>query len=169
MAAGPKKRKDREKPMMIRKADEKDIDKILDLLSQVLEVHAIIRPDLFVSGTRKYNEKDLREILGNELRPIFVAEIDGEVVGDVFCVIEETTHSNNYRDTRTLYIDDICVDEKFRRKHVGRELMDFVMKWARDMGCYTVTLNVWEGNDRAMAFYRSLGFEPRKTIMEKIV
>ena len=155
--------------MLIRKAETNDIPAILDLLSQVLEVHAVIRPDLFVSGTRKYTGEELQEILRNENRPIFVAEENGKVLGYCFCIIQQVEHSNNLRDSVSLFIDDLCVDEHFRGKKIGKALNDYVMEYARERGCYDITLNVWEGNDQAMAFYRKLGFAPRKTVMEKIL
>ena len=40
--------------MMIRDAKEKDIPRILELLKQVLQIHADIRPDIFIPGTTKY-------------------------------------------------------------------------------------------------------------------
>ena len=155
--------------MEIRKAEEKDIPAILGLLSQVLELHAVIRPDLFMSGTRKYTEQELKEILGDEKRPVFVAEADGKVLGYCFCVLQKVTDSNNLRDSSTLFIDDFCVDEKSRHQHVGRALNDYVMAFAREQGCYDITLNVWEGNENARVFYERMGFTPRKTVMEKIL
>ena len=155
--------------MIIRKAEEKDIPDILNLLSQVLEVHAVIRPDLFVSGTRKYTEAELREILRDENRPVFVAEEEGRVLGDCFCILRKVEHTNNLRDSLSMYIDDICVDEHVRRQKIGKALSDYALEYARELGCYDVTLNVWDGNDVAIAFYRKMGFTPRKTVMEKIL
>ena len=40
--------------MKIRKAEEKDIPRLLALLEQVLQIHAKIRPDIFIPGTTKY-------------------------------------------------------------------------------------------------------------------
>ncbi len=145
------------------------MEAVLNLLSQVLEVHAVIRPDLFVSGTRKYTEKELETIFKDDSRPVFVAETDGRVVGYCFCMIQDTEHSNNLRDSRSLYIDDLCVDESCRHQHVGRALSDYAAAFARSIGCYDITLNVWEGNDAAKAFYQRMGFTPRKTIMEKML
>ena len=156
--------------MNIRKAEMKDIPGILDLLSQVLEVHAVIRPDLFVSGTRKYNEKDLKEILQDEQRPIFVAEGEnGELLGYCFCKLEKTEHSNNLRESLSILIDDFCVDEKHRNQRVGRALSDYVTDYARRLGCYDMTLNLWNGNENARIFYEHMGFTPRKTVMEKLL
>ena len=73
------------------------------------------------------------------------------------------------QDMRTLYIDDICVDEQARGKHVGKQLFDHVRAYAEKLGCGAITLNVWEGNDAAMAFYRKLGMSVRKTCMEMMI
>ena len=156
--------------LIIRKAEEKDIPRILDLLSQILEVHAVIRPDLFISGTRKYTKEELREILKDENRPIFVAENEeSEIPGYCFCIVHEYEKGNTTRDSKSLYIDDLCVDEQFRHQHVGKVLCDYVIAYARKIGCYDVTLNVWDGHDPALAFYRRMGFGVRKTVMEKIL
>ena len=53
--------------MMIRDAKEKDIPRILKLLEQVLQIHADIRPDIFIPGTTKYTIDELREILSQYL------------------------------------------------------------------------------------------------------
>ena len=53
--------------MNIRRAEEKDIPKILDLLSQVLELHAALRPDYFIPGTTKYTAEELKTMIGNDM------------------------------------------------------------------------------------------------------
>ena len=68
---------------------------------------------------------------------------------------------------RTIYVDDICVDEQSRGKHVGKALYEHIRDYARLVGCQTLTLNVWEGNDSALSFYRNMGMEVRKTCMEE--
>ena len=57
---------------MIRRAKEKDINTLKDLLSEVLNLHYNIRPDIFVKGTTKYDDNDLKEIISNDATPIFV-------------------------------------------------------------------------------------------------
>ncbi len=156
--------------LTIRRAEKKDTESVLRLLSQVLEVHAVIRPDLFVSGTRTYTAAELEQIFQDDERPVFVAEDEeGQVLGYCFCILQSVTGSNNLRDSRSMYIDDLCVDERSRGQKVGRMLCDFALGYARENGCYDVTLNVWEGNDQALGFYRRMGFTPRKTVMEKIL
>jgi len=152
--------------MEIRLANNSDIPGMIELLKQVGEVHHVIRPDLFRGGAQKYSESDLAELLKDENRPIFVGVEADRMLGYCFCIIEEVKDNPVLRDVKELYIDDLCVDETIRGKHVGSKLYDHVCAYAKSIGCKTVTLNVWCGNDSAMAFYKSRGMKPRKIYME---
>lgn len=153
---------------MIRKAEKKDIPGLINLLYQADAVHNGIRPDLFKSNTPKYDEQDLEHILEEDNKPIFVYD-DGKIVGHAFCQITEVRNHRLLQDIKTLYIDDICVDEAVRGKHVGKALYEFVHDYAKSIGCYNITLNVWEGNDPAQRFYQSMGMQVQKTGMEIIL
>lgn len=153
--------------MKIRKAIEKDIPKISDLLSQVLEIHAQIRPDIFIPGTTKYTHDELAEMFKDDKKPIFVAvNEEDEVIGYAFCVLKEQPFSNNMIPFQSMYIDDLCVDKNARGMHIGQALFEYVKQEARERGCYEITLNVWEGNDSAKYFYEKMGLTPQKTQME---
>ena len=152
--------------MEIRLAQVRDIPGMIDLLQQVGEVHHQIRPDLFRAGAQKYNESDLEELLKDPNRPIFAAVEEDALLGYCFCIIEETVGHPVLMDDKTLYIDDLCVDENIRGKHVGKALYEYARSFAKDIGCRSVTLNVWCGNDSAMAFYEKRGLKPRKIYME---
>ena len=154
---------------MIRRAAESDIPVIDKLLYQVHKIHSDIRPDLFNKGTKKYTDEELKSIIADDLTPVFVAEIEGRVLGYAFCIHQQHINDNNLTDIRTLYIDDLCVDETSRGMHVGRALYDHVIGFARENGYYNVTLNVWAGNDSAMRFYESVGLKVQKVGMEKIL
>ena len=153
---------------MIRKASIKDIKRIIELLHQVNMVHHVIRPDLFKPHTTKYNEQELEVMLNDSGKPIFVYD-DGMVLGYAFCQISEVKNNQLLEDIKTLYIDDICVDEDARGKHVGKSLYDFVRDYAKGIGCNNITLNVWEGNEPALRFYKSMGMHVQKTTMEVIL
>ena len=150
---------------MIRKANKKDIQRIIELLHQVNMVHHVIRPDLFKPHTTKYNEKELEAMLEDNDKPIFVYD-EGMVLGYAFCQISEVKNNQLLEDIKTLYIDDICVDENARGKHVGKALYEYVLDYAKSIGCNNITLNVWEGNEPALRFYRSMGMQVQKTTME---
>ena len=72
-------------------------------------------------------------------------------------------------DIKTLYIDDLCVDEQLRGKHIGKELYEAAVKLAKDSGCYNLTLNVWSCNASAMRFYEAMGLVPQKIGMELVL
>ena len=153
--------------MTIRRAVEKDVDKICELLSQVLEIHAKIRPDIFISGTTKYTHDELVEMFKNDEKPIYVAVDDNDVVlGYAFCELKNQPFSNNMVPFTSLFIDDLCVDASARGQHIGEKLFEHVKSEAKRLGCYEVTLNVWEGNLSAMNFYKHKGLKPRKHCLE---
>ena len=125
--------------MLIRKAEEKDIPRILELLGQVLQIHADIRPDIFIPGTTKYTTDELTELLKNEEKPIYVAA------------------------------DDLCVDQEARGRHIGESLFEYIKNKAKQLGCYEVTLNVWAGNTSAEKFYEKMGMRTKERQMEYIL
>lgn len=157
--------------MEIRRAKNEDIPRIHELLTQVNNVHAKGRPDLFKSGNRKYTDEELKIIIADtKQRPIFVlTDNDDKVLGYCFCIVEQFINDNNRTDVKTLYIDDLCVDEVCRHQHIGRRLYDYVIRYARENGFYNVTLNVWECNPGARAFYDKCGMSPLKTYLETIL
>lgn len=150
---------------MVRRANKNDISRIIQLLHQVDMVHHEIRPDLFKPNTTKYDEQQLEALLDDDSKPVFVFD-NGEVLGHAFCMITEARNDKLLQDIKTLYIDDICVDEKARGNHVGKALYEYVCDYAKSIGCNHITLNVWEGNDPALSFYRNMGMKVQKTTME---
>ncbi len=156
--------------MIIRKATSKDIPRLIALLYQVHRVHAEGRPDIFRLGNKKYTEEELEALLASELTPIYVAENENAYVcGYAFCVLQEIKDNISLMDRKTLYIDDLCVDETVRGQHIGTLLYEHVLSEAKRMGCYHVTLNVWCLNETAMRFYEKCGLTPLKITMEKIL
>ena len=152
---------------MIRKACNDDIKMIINLLHQVDMVHYKIRPDLFKPNTTKYKEMELSAMLSDSNNPIFVYD-DGGVLGYAFCQITEIQNDILLQNRKTLYIDDICVDENARGRHVGKALFDYVKNYAQSIGCHNVTLNVWSGNDTALSFYKNMVMTVQKTTMELV-
>lgn len=154
----------------VRRAEVKDVESIMKLLVQVDMVHHNGRPDLFKGPATKYTAEELEVLLRNDITPVFVCVDDvGKVLGHAFCVLKQEVDDNILTDIKTLYIDDICVDENVRGQHVGKTLYEHVVGYAREIGCYNITLNVWSCNPNAMKFYESCGLVPQKIGMEKIL
>ena len=156
--------------MTIRRALVKDMEGINNLLNQVLMVHHNGRPDIFKSNTKKYTDNELIDIINDDSKPIFVAVDENDfVMGYAFCVFVQHIDNNILTDIKTLYIDDLCVDENIRGQKIGKHLYDYVVDFAKSEGCYNVTLNVWSLNDGAMKFYEKCGMKPQKIGMEFIL
>lgn len=154
--------------MTIRNAKPEDIPQIMELLKQVCLIHHKGRPDIFNFGT-KYTPEQLEEIISDEDRPILVADDNGKIKGYAFCILQSHENDNILTNIKTLYLDDLCVDENCRGAHIGKALYQAVKSLAEKLGCYNVTLNVWCMNENAMKFYDACGMKPLKICMEDIL
>ena len=152
---------------MIRRAEPKDAPRISALLKQVLEVHAAVRPDMYRSGTQKYSEADVTDLLNDPDCVMFV-ETDGNdrAIGYAICFRKTVADDGIIVGRRELYIDDLCVDEAERKQGVGQRLFAHMKTYAAENGFDWITLNVWNDNVNALAFYRKMGLRERKTILE---
>ena len=155
--------------MTIRRAQNKDIPEVHELLAQVDMVHHVGRPDIFKIGN-KYNDDELMELIKDDNRPIFVAvDENDKTLGYAFCIFKQFENDNVLTDIKTLYIDDLCVFENLRGQHIGRALYEYTKDFAKKSGCYNLTLNVWSCNESAQKFYESVGMKPQKVGMETIL
>ncbi len=156
--------------MEIRRATFQDMEGINKLLMQVCLVHHKGRPDIFKYGAKKYTDEELMAIITDDSRPIFVGvDENGTVLGYAFCIFQQHINNNILTDIKTLYIDDLCVDENLRGQHIGKQLYEAVLAFAKESGCYNVTLNVWSLNESALKFYEACGLKPQKIGMETIL
>ena len=156
--------------MYIRRAKETDMPGINNLLRQVLMVHHNGRPDLFKENAKKYTDEQLAELIKDDTKPIFVCVDEEEnVLGYAFCVWQQHINNEILTDIKTLYIDDLCVDETRRGQHIGKSLYEYVLAYAKENKFYNVTLNVWSLNESAMKFYEACGLVPQKVGMEHIL
>lgn len=156
--------------MTIRRAETKDMEGVNKLLRQVLMIHHNGRPDIFNPDVKKYTDNELKEIFSDDEKPVFVAvDTDENVIGYAFCMFLQQKNSNILTDIKTLYIDGLCVDEEKRGMHIGSKLYEYVINYAKQSGCYNVTLNAWSCNESAIRFYEKCGMVPQKIGMEKIL
>lgn len=153
----------------VRRAESGDLAVVNKLLYQVEDLHRVGRPDIFKPGEKKYTDEQLLQIFKSELTPVFVAVEGDAVLGYVFCIVQQTVGAKCIFDHKTLYIDDLCVDESARGKGVGKILYYYALDYARSIGCHNVTLHVWEKNPGARAFYEKMGMGVQQTTMEVVL
>ena len=116
--------------MEIRMAKAQDVPGIIKLLQQVGRVHHEGRPDLFRSNAQKYGPSQVLEMLGKGDTPIFVAVEENLVMGYGFCIMEQYRNHTVMNDRLTLYIDDLCVLEDCRGKHIGSAIYQKILEYA---------------------------------------
>lgn len=152
----------------IRRTEENDINEINKLLYVVQEVYHRARPNLFKDNTKKYTDLELKEIIKDDTKLVFVYEDDKQIKGYAFCIIKEEV-SHTFTKIKTAYIDDLCVEEASRRNHIGTKLYSFTLEYAKRIGGYNLTLNVWADNKDALKFYEKIGLHSQKIAMERIL
>lgn len=156
--------------MTIRLAQPKDIPALLGLLKQILSVHHQARPDIFKKEGSKYSEQDLENLMMQKQTPIFVYEnADDQILGHLFVTIKEVTDNPVLQPIKTLFIEDLCVDQAARGQKIGDQLYQFAVNYAKEIGCYNLTLNVWNDNEGALRFYQRQGMKAQETVMEIII
>jgi ribosomal protein S18 acetylase RimI-like enzyme len=91
---------------------------------------------------------------------LLVALADGEVVGQVACVV----HRHPDKPTE-LYVDEVGVTPALHRRGVARRMMDDAFAWGRELGCEEAWVGTESDNEAAIALYRSLGQQPVPIVM----
>ncbi|MBR6396777.1 MAG: GNAT family N-acetyltransferase [Lachnospiraceae bacterium] len=142
----------------------------MELLAQVLLVHHHGRPDLFKEKGAKYTLDELKDLIADEENPIFVCTDDeGKVLCHCFCRNVEAPERPSTYAYKSLYIDDLCVDENARGQHIGGDMYEYVKQYAKEKGYYNITLHAWECNPAAVGFYKHLGLDVQSYTMEEIL
>jgi ribosomal protein S18 acetylase RimI-like enzyme len=97
---------------------------------------------------------------------IFVAEENEKIVGHCIVKIRQIKEHPFLHDMTNIEIDDLCIDEKYRHKGLGKELFEEVKKYAKEKNIKTMELGVWEFNINAKGFYEHIGMKIRHYKME---
>ena len=106
--------------MIIRKANANDYKGVERLLVEVNNLHQKLRPDIFIENAVKYDEGKFNKIILNESTPVFVAvDDDGNVLGHLFCSVRDYEQVKVCKDFKSLFIDDLCIEEGARGQGIG--------------------------------------------------
>lgn len=152
--------------MTVRFANETDLPAVNRLRMQVNELHVTGRPETFRPGFPPELADHVYTVFRDPDRDILVAEEEGEIRG--FAVLHEIRRPENpfMFERHFLDVDEFGVDEAYRRRGVGRALIERAKAIARDRGFDRLELNMWEFNQGALEFYEALGFETYRRYME---
>jgi len=138
---------------IIRLATKEDIPRIQELYLQM--AHTPPPPDTPRPSTEEYQRvfKEMKSVPGYEL---MIAEEDGEILGTTALVI---LPGIAHGISPFAVVEYVVVDEKCRRRGIGKQLMEYCIDKAKKAGCYKIMLTSDKRRTEAHEFYRSLGFE----------
>jgi len=151
---------------MVRFAEEKDLPRVNELRRQVSELHVNGRPDIFKPGFCRKLQDRVYEMYRSGDSDVIVAERDGAICG-MACVEYLNKPESPYDwEQRIYYVTEIGVDAAFRRRGVGRELLEFMRDDAKAKGFTRIELDMWTFNEGALRFYEAIGFRTFRRFME---
>lgn len=150
--------------IQVRLADLDELWRIAPMKEQIHAQHVAGRPDLFAPLE---NLSAFEAFVREDGLRLFLAEREGEPLGYALTRVVDRPANPYMRRRLFLRVEEICVDERFRRQGVGRALMEAIHEEAQAQGCPRVVLDVWSFNEEAMHFYQSMGFCAYQTFLEK--
>ena len=139
----------------IRLAKESDLPRILELYHEL----SMITTESEQHSSTSWDDyrRVFAEISNNPGRELLVAEYEGEVVGTVaLFIIPNLSHGA----TPYALVENLVVNHKYRRKGIGKKLMEYTIARAKQEGCHRIELCSDKKRDEAHRLYRSVGFEP---------
>ncbi|MBW4829325.1 MAG: GNAT family N-acetyltransferase [Clostridiaceae bacterium] len=144
--------------MIIKKANIKDIDCLVEMWGKLSDYHIGFKDYLSPSEHwRQIMVNMFIDDLNRDDKIIFIAEKSDEIIGFIRC---ELRISSEIFSTKILgYISDLYVEEKYRGTDVAKNLFKQGIDWFRAKGIYDIRLNVNSENVRAVGFYEKIGFE----------
>ena len=151
--------------MNIRNAQIEDINKISELMLQVAKIHSNARKDIFRDKSIEEIKIEVNNRINNK-ENILVAEENNKIYGVIIYKIKEVKEYINIKDRTILWIDELIVDEKVRKKGIGKNLFSEVKRIAKERNYDAVELNCWDFNERAILFYERCGMNVQRLIME---
>lgn len=149
--------------MFIRNIRKSDYSAIDDLLLQIHQVDVDGRPDMFRPIEQYMTRDSFESLVANKNVISILAQERGEIVG---CCFVSMLERSGMAHMKSAYIDLLVVDEKHRRKGVGRAIFGEVQRRAKKVGAKRIDLMVWSHNQIAESAYQSYGMVPQRCVYE---
>jgi ribosomal protein S18 acetylase RimI-like enzyme len=131
------------------------IREIKIMTDEVMLAFNRLLPQLSDKANPKYS--DIVQVIESDSTYLFVAEIDGEIVGTLTLV----TYS--IPTGRKASIEDVVVDYQIRGKGIGRKLTEYAIEFAISIEVNTIELTSSPLREKANKLYKKIGFRNRDT------
>lgn len=153
---------------MIRKLELKDYDSAKKLVYQVHKIHYENRNDIYTDGN-PFPKEYFNNIINDNKYLNYVYEENNQILG-LLIASKKTNNNVPIAKLRTTYfIDDIVVDNNYRRKGIGKILYNYLLEKAKNNKIDSIELNVWSFNKDAIKFYEELGMSVKNMKLEHLL
>lgn len=143
--------------LVIRTARSEDYEAVNAIIRVAQEEHAEALPDRFARLERVVAMGWYRSFADQLNKVILIAEIDELVVGVAMLEMKKSPAYEALVPRIYAYLNELAVSPDFQRRGIGTKLYAASAMWAGERAASSLELNVWEFNERAIAFYSSLG------------
>ena len=142
--------------------------RVAELKKQIHADHVRNAPDFYRDVEEPLTAEEYNACLDpSSRRCAYVLADGGWIVAYAFTQVLEFQNHSFIHDHKQLFLDDLCVDEALRGRGYGKRLMQEIASLAKESGCRTVELNVWDWNRNAVAFYKVLGLSFTRLRMKR--
>ena len=154
---------------IVRLAKPEELEQVNALRKQVYDLHAQGDPQVFKSEFSDELRNHIYTIWNDPEQDIIVSERKGRIVGFAILHHFHMPDSPFMKERDYLDIEEFCVDESWRRRGVGTELIAYIRDYALEHAIHRIELSVWTFNDAAINLYESMGFKSFRRYMNLIV
>ena len=144
---------------MIRKLTINDFEIVESVIAKLHKIHVVNRPDFYIENEHPISKKEYKAMLNNQDKISIAYIVDDKIAGVCLATIKNKIE-------KSIYIDDIFVLEEFRHQGIATKLYKQVESIAKDIRVKRIDLTVWQFNNTAINFYKSLGMKTQRIVLE---
>lgn len=144
---------------MIRKLTINDFEIVESVIAKLHKMHVESRPDFYIENEHPISKKEFKAMLNNQYKINIAYIVSDKIAGVCLATIKD-------KFEKSIYIDDIFVLEDFRHQGIGTKLYKQVESIANNIGAKRIDLTVWQFNNTAINFYKSLGMKTQRIVFE---
>lgn len=144
----------------IRNVSIKDYEDLCLVYEELDELHRINHPELFIKADNQVRAKEyISEIINDESKALFVAEVDSKVIGFAECFTMKSSSFPVIKKREWIQLDNIAVKREYQNHNIGTLLLNKVIDWTKGKGINRIELKVYYFNTSAINFYSNKGFK----------
>lgn len=151
---------------LIKKAQLVDFERLQPIHKEVHDLHVKGRPDIYKITNQTLDHSYFEQLVESDEGVIYIIEKGNEIIAFTILRINETPDRTTAVKKKYLFMEDLGVKEEYRGKGLGKLLYQKAIEFARENETTSLELGVWEFNEEAIKFYKSMGMKNQARKME---